>query len=125
MTEAIRSPEELIPLTPTVFNIMIALADCEMHGYGIMLQVEENTEGQMRMGPGTLYGAIKRMLNAGLIEESEERPDPSLDDQRRRYYKLAALGQKVLQLEARRLASQVSLIHSKNLLDGAFSGGVR
>jgi DNA-binding PadR family transcriptional regulator len=96
-----------------------------MHGYGIMIQVEANTEGQMRMGPGTLYGAIKRMLNAGLIEESEERPDPKLDDQRRRYYKLSALGQKALQLEARRLASQVSLIHSKNLLDGAFSGGVR
>ena len=77
-------PVENGPLTPAVFNILLALSDGEKHGYAIMLEVEGNTQGEVKMGPGTLYGSIKRMLEAGMIEESGERPDPLLDDQRRR-----------------------------------------
>jgi DNA-binding PadR family transcriptional regulator len=112
------NPEGFLPLTPTVFNILLALADGEKHGYGIMLEVEANTSGQMVMGPGTLYGSIKRMLNAGMIEECDERPDPEIDDQRRRYYQLSGLGQRVLRLEAERLASQVRVARAKKLLAG-------
>ncbi len=70
-----RDPEALLPLTPAVFHVLLALADSERHGYGIMQEVAARTNGMMRMGPGTLYGSIKRMLAAGLIEESGERPD--------------------------------------------------
>ena len=86
-------PEDLLPLTPAVFNILLALADGDKHGYGIMLEVEAATHGQVQMGPGTLYGSIKRMLKAGLIEESDERRDLELDDQRRRYYRVTGLGE--------------------------------
>jgi DNA-binding PadR family transcriptional regulator len=95
---------------------MLALADGEKHGYAIMLEVEANTRGQVLMGPGTLYGSIKRMIQAGLIEETDERPDPQLDDQRRRYYKLTGLGRRTLRLEAERLASQLRLARAKNIL---------
>ena len=103
----------------------MALADGENHGYGIMLDVEANTSGTVQMGPGTLYGSIKRMLKAGLIEESDERPDPELDDQRRRYYRLTGNGQRVMRLEAERLASQVSIARAKNLLADTVLGGGR
>ena len=76
------------PLTPAVFHVLLALADGERHGYAIMQEVAENTGGQIKMGPGTLYGTIKRLLAARMIEESDERPDPELDDERRRYYRL-------------------------------------
>ncbi|KAA3644257.1 MAG: PadR family transcriptional regulator [Chloroflexi bacterium] len=118
-----KTPEDLLPLTPAVFNILLALADGEKHGYGIMLEVEENTNGQMQMGPGTLYGSIKRMLKAGLVEETDERPDPELDDQRRRYYRATGMGQRVLRLEAERLAGQVALARAKDLLAGIAGGG--
>ena len=123
MANTLQNPEDLLPLTPAVFNIMLALADGEKHGYGIMLEVETNTKGQVIMGPGTLYGSIKRMLKAGLIEECDERPDPQLDDQRRRYYRLTGMGQTVLRLEAERLASQVQVAMSKNILNLGLSGG--
>lgn len=116
MSEKSQNPNELLPLTPAVFNILLALADGEKHGYGIMLEVEVNTEGQMHMGPGTLYGSIKRMLKAGFIAESDERPDPELDDQRRRYYRMTGLGRKELGAEAERLASQVKVARAKDLL---------
>lgn len=109
-------PEGLLPLTPAVFNILLALADGEKHGYAIMLEVEQNTQGEVKMGPGTLYGSIKRMLAAGLIEESDERPDPTLDDERRRYYRLSGLGQRVLVAEADRLSRQVSIAQLKHVL---------
>jgi len=109
-------PERLLPLTPAVFNILLALADGEKHGYAIMLEVEANTQGEVKMGPGTLYGSIKRMLAAGLIEESDERPDPALDDERRRYYRLSGLGQRVLAAEADRLSRQVSIAQLKHVL---------
>jgi DNA-binding PadR family transcriptional regulator len=106
----------VLPLTPAVFNILLALADGEKHGYAIMLEVEQNTQGEVKMGPGTLYGSIKRMLAAGLIEESDERPDPSLDDERRRYYQLSGLGQRVLAAEADRLSRQVAVARLKHVL---------
>jgi DNA-binding PadR family transcriptional regulator len=116
MSESTQSPETFLPLTPAVFNILLALADGEKHGYAIMLEVEANTGGQVKMGPGTLYGSIKRMLKAGMIDESDERPDPELDDQRRRYYILTGLGQRVLIAEAQRLSDQVASVYAKGIL---------
>jgi DNA-binding PadR family transcriptional regulator len=108
--------DEMIPLTPAVFNILLALADGEKHGYAIMLEVEASTGGQVKMGPGTLYGSIKRMLEDGLIAETDERPDPDLDDQRRRYYRLTGKGESVLRAEAKRLCDQVNYAQSKGIL---------
>jgi DNA-binding PadR family transcriptional regulator len=116
MTETMQKPEKFLPLTPAVFNILLALADSDKHGYAIMLEVEANTNGQVLMGPGTLYGSIKRMLKAGLIEEGDERADPEMDDQRRKYYRLTNLGRRALRMEAERLASQVMVARTKNVL---------
>lgn len=91
------------PLPPAVFHLLLALRDGEQHGYALMQRVEQLTDGAMRMGPGTLYGAIKRMLADGLIEETEERPDPSLDDERRRYYRITAEGERQVAAEVQRL----------------------
>jgi DNA-binding PadR family transcriptional regulator len=124
MAKTLQRPEELLPLTPAVFNILLALADGEKHGYGIMLEVEANTNRQVLMGPGTLYGSIKRMLAAGLIEESDERVDPEMDDPRRRsYYRLTDLGRRTLRMEAERLASQVQIARTKKILATEFAGG--
>jgi len=123
MNKAKREPEALLPLTPAVFNILLALADSERHGYGIMQEIALRTDGKVRMGPGTLYGSIKRMLADGLIEESGERPDPALDDERRRYYRLTDFGLRVAQAEARRLAELVHVAQFKRLLGGAESMG--
>ena len=123
MSDVINDPKTLIPLSPAVFNILLALADGDKHGYGIMLEVEINTGGQVNMGPGTLYGSIKRMLKAGFIHESDERPDPELDDQRRRYYGLTDLGRKVLKAESRRLVDQVAVLQMKGVLEGTGGGG--
>lgn len=108
-----------LPLTPAVFHILLALADQERHGYGIMQEVAAITRDQVRMGPGTLYGSIKRMLNAELIEEAEERPDPALDDERRRYYRLTGQGRRVLAAEVQRLSTLVSAAKAKHVLGGA------
>ncbi len=110
--------EKLLPLTPAVFHILLALADEERHGYGIMQEVLAATDGNLRLGPGTLYGSIKRMLAAGLIAESDERPAPELDDERRRYYRLTDLGRRVAQAEAARLAQAVRVARVKQLLEG-------
>jgi DNA-binding PadR family transcriptional regulator len=104
------------PLTPAVYHILLALADGEKHGYAIMKDVETQTEGQVKMGPGTLYGSIKRMLTAGLIQETDERPDPELDDERRRYYRLTGLGKTVVSAESKRLARVVQVAHQKHVL---------
>src|SRR5215207_10057089 len=81
-------PRDLLPLTPVALNVLLALADGERHGYGIKLEVRERTGGTVRLGPGTLYGAIKRLKEGGLIEDSGERTDPAADDERRCYYRL-------------------------------------
>jgi DNA-binding PadR family transcriptional regulator len=122
MANTLNNPEDFLPLTPAVFNILLALADGEKHGYGIMQEAETNTEGRIKMGPGTLYGSIKRMLKSNLIEESDERPDPQMDDQRRRYYRLTGLGQRTLRMEAERLAAQVRVARVKNLLTHGYFG---
>jgi DNA-binding PadR family transcriptional regulator len=114
MTE--RDPQALLPLTPAVFHILLTLADRERHGYGIMQEVTTLTDGKLRMGPGTLYGTIKRLLAGGLIEESDERPDPELDDERRRYYRLTAFGQRVATAEAQRLLQLVQEAQVRQLL---------
>jgi len=124
MTDTLQNPEEMLPLTPAVFNILLALADGEKHGYGIMQEVEANTKGQVLMGPGTLYGSIKRMLQADLIEESDERADPDMDDQRRRYYKLTDLGRRTLKMEAERLAAQVKIARTKNVFATDYAGSM-
>ena len=109
-------PESLLPLTPAVFQVLLALAGGELHGYAIMQEVAESTEGRIKMGPGTLYGTIKRLLEAELIEESNERPDPKLDDERRRYYKLTGVGEQVVRAEARRYAEIVARARGKKLI---------
>lgn len=109
-------PEYLLPLTPAVFHILLALADAELHGYGIMQDVGRQTNDLLQLGPGTLYGCLKRMLAAGLVIESDERPDPLLDDERRRYYRMTELGQRVVRAEAERLATAVRAAKGKQLL---------
>ena len=114
-----RKAEEMIPLTPAVLHILLALADGERHGYGIMQEVTRRAGGHVKMGPGTLYGSIKRMLVDGLIEETGERPDPALDDERRRYYRLTSFGLRVMQVEVLRLHSIVLLAQSKQVIGGS------
>ena len=111
-----REARGMLPLTPAVLQILLALADEERHGYGIMQEVEARTGGETRLGPGTLYGSIKRMLADGLIEESDDRPDPEMDDERRRYYRLTDFGRRVAGAEAERLASLVSTAAAKKLV---------
>lgn len=114
--ERSRVPGDLLPLTPAVLNVLLALADVERHGYGIMLEVRAMTSGSVRLGPGTLYGAIKRLNEGGLIEAAGERPDPEVDDERRRYYRLTGFGGEVLAAEVERLDGLVRAARRK----GAF-----
>ena len=117
--------ESYLPLTPAVFHILLALSDGEKHGYAIMRVVKETTDGDMVLGPGTLYGAIKRLQRANFIIESDYRPDPVIDDARRRYYELTDLGRRVLVAESERLANMVEYARRKDLLgaEGAHYGG--
>ena len=96
-----------LPIPSASFLILVALGDGPKHGYALMGVIEDVSDGTVRMGPGTLYGAIKKLLGDGLIEESDERPDPTLDDERRRYYQLTALGSRVATAETRRLSALV------------------
>jgi DNA-binding PadR family transcriptional regulator len=114
-------PGDLLPLTPVALNVLLALADAERHGYGIMLEVRERTGGRVRLGPGTLYGAIKRLKEGGVIEESpgQKGPDPGEapdDERRRRYYRLTGFGGEVLAAEVERLEGLVRAARRK----GAF-----
>ena len=111
-----RRREDLLPLTPPVFHILVALSDGERHGYAIMRQVADDTDNALRLGPGTLYGCLKRMLAAGLVEESDERPDPELDDERRRYYRITEFGARTVRAEAQRLATSLTAARAKRLL---------
>lgn len=106
-------PEQFLPLKPHWFHVMLSLADQEQHGYGIMQEVLERTEGKVRLWPATLYGTIKRLIEADLIEESEERPAPEVDDARRKYYRLTRLGRRVLAAESERLEDLVRVIRAK------------
>src|SRR5215472_11430704 len=108
--------QRLIPLKTHWFHIMLSLAGGEQHGYGIMQEVLNRTTGKARLWPATLYGSIKRLREAGLIEESDERPAPELDDARRRYYRLTPFGRRVLAAESERLQDLVRVIRSKRAL---------
>jgi DNA-binding PadR family transcriptional regulator len=109
-------PKSQLPLTPVVLHILLALAEGERHGYAVAQEIEETTEGRMRMGPGTLYGSIQRMLTASLIEEAPARRRPESDDDRRRYYRMTTLGRRVLELELERLTDVVAIARRKNLI---------
>jgi DNA-binding PadR family transcriptional regulator len=116
MNPSRHDPQNFLPLTPAFFNILLSLADGEKHGYAIMREIVTQTGGKLSLGPGTLYGAIKRLLEDDLIEESDERPDPAHDDERRRYYRLTEFGKRVAAAEAARLEELVSVARSRQLL---------
>jgi DNA-binding PadR family transcriptional regulator len=106
-------PQKFLPLKPHWFHIMVSLAAGEQHGYGIMQEVLNRTTGKVRLWPATLYGSIKRLIEAELIEPSDERPAPEFDDARRRYYRLTPLGKRVLEVECDRLQELVRTIRVK------------
>jgi len=109
-------PSDFLPLTPAVLHILLALADGDQHGYAIAQAVEELTGGTVRMGPGTLYGSIGRMVASGLLEESSRPRSRAADDERRRFYRMTSLGRRVLEFETDRLARVVALARAKNVL---------
>jgi DNA-binding PadR family transcriptional regulator len=115
------SAESFLPLSAVVFEILLALSGGELHGYDIMREVEGRSGGGVVLHAGTLYRALARLRRARLVEELDERPDPSMDDERRRYYRLTRLGREVAVAEARRMASQVNAARSRRLLKGSSS----
>lgn len=117
MTSANSNP----PLTPAVFHILLALSSGERHGYGIMKQVEVDSQGKVNMGAGTLYGSLKRMLDAGLVRESDKRVDPEMDDERRIYYQITGVGAKALAAELERYVHLVTLSQERKLYQKAFA----
>ena len=111
-------------VTSAMFQVLLALHGGERHGYGIMREIAERTQGQERIGAATLYRTIKRLLEASFIEETVERPDPELDDERRRYYRVTGLGEQVARDEALRLAKLLESAYQKRLLERPGSGAV-
>ena len=111
------------PLTPAVLHILLALSTEERHGYGIMKQAERESQGKVRMGPGTLYGSLGRMMAAGLIREGDKRVDPAMDDERRIYYALTDLGRKALGAELDRYREVVAVATEKRITPNAFADG--
>jgi DNA-binding PadR family transcriptional regulator len=111
-----RKPTDLLPLTPGMFHVLIALADGEKHGYAIIKEVSRRTDGAIRLSAGTLYTLIRRFVQEGVIVESDERPDASLDDERRRYYRITDFGRNVAHAEAARMESTLSMARAKNLI---------
>jgi len=107
------SADSFLPLKTNWFHIMLSLSDQEQHGYGIMQEVLERTGSKVRLWPATLYGTLKKLIELELIEESDERPAPELDDARRRYYRLTTLGRRVLAAESQRLRELVRVIDAK------------
>src|ERR671923_65315 len=106
-------PEPYLPLTPPMFQVLVALADGEKHGYAIIKEVHRRTDGKVRLSAGTLYALIKRFVQDGLIVECDERPDPALDDERRRYYRLTPRGRRLAIAEIERLESLVGIALEK------------
>ena len=117
-----QDPESITPLTAPVFYILLALADRERHGYAIIKEVETLTEGKVRLSTGTLYAAIRRLLDGGLIEETEERPHPALDDERRRYYRLTFFGEEVARAEVGRMVHLTGVALEKKLVSTMSAG---
>ena len=112
-------PDSLLPLTPSMFQILIALADGEKHGYAIIKEVARRTNGEIALGAGTLYAIIRRFVQEGVIAESSERPDPALDDDRRRYYRLTPFGRDVARAEAARMEAALGMARAKKLIPKA------
>jgi DNA-binding PadR family transcriptional regulator len=110
------NPRSFLPLTPLAFQVLLALADSERHGYGIIREVDERTDGLIRLRTGTLYTLLQRLLDEDLIETSSVRPDPEDDDERRKYYKLTPLGRDVVAAEARRLESLIGEARRKHII---------
>jgi DNA-binding PadR family transcriptional regulator len=110
-----RSVDHFLPLTPPLLHTLLALADGDKHGYAIIREIAQRTDDDVRLGAGTLYALVKRALGDGLIVESDERPDPSLDDERRRYYRLTSLGRAVAEAEVSRLEAIVGMARAKKL----------
>ena|SRR5882724_1328699 len=104
------------PRTPAVLHILLALSNQERHGYGIMKQVESDSQGRVKMGPGTLYGSLGRMIDAGLIRESDKKVDPKMGDERRVFYSITGLGQQALATELERYREVVAVAKQKRLL---------
>ena len=109
------------PLTPAVFHILLALSNGELHGYGIMKQVEVDSQGKVTMGPGTLYGSLKRMLDAGLVRESDKRVDPEMDDERRIYYQITGMGAEALAAELKRYQRIVTVAQQRKLFPNTYT----
>jgi len=116
MTDRDRDLQALLPLTPPMLHLLLALADGDKHGYAILKEVTRRTRGKVHLGPSTLYGLIKRASADGWIAEADERPDPALDDERRRYYRLTPRGRRVAIAEIERLESLVGMAVEKKLL---------
>ena len=116
MTHTLSDLHKRLPLSPAAFSILLALKDGEKHGYAILREVSQRSDGALKLLPGTLYNLLKRMLEDGWIEELEERPDPALDDERRRYYRLTGLGEKIASLEAERMAGLVRAARKHGVL---------
>lgn len=110
-----KDTEPFLPLTPAMFQILLALADGNKHGYAILKDVSRRSEGKIRLSAGTLYGNLARLESAGLIAESSKRPEFSLDDERRRYYRLTDFGREVAVAEARRMEEAIAQAHAKHL----------
>jgi DNA-binding PadR family transcriptional regulator len=108
-------PQSLLPLPPASFHILVSVADVDRHGYAIIQDIADRTAGRVRLGAGTLYRTIQRLLEDGLILETEERPEPDEDDERRRYYRITAFGRTVVRAEAERLADLVKLARASGL----------
>jgi DNA-binding PadR family transcriptional regulator len=112
-------PASHLPLAPSAFHVLLALADGEKHGYAVMKEIRTRTNGALSLSASTLYGIVKRVLEDGLIEESDERPDPALDDERRRYYRLTDLGRAVAVAESHRLEATLGIARAKRLIPHA------
>jgi DNA-binding PadR family transcriptional regulator len=119
----IPEPEGYLPLTPAVLDIMVALGEEELHGYAIMQEVRSRTAGKRRLAPGTLYRSLRQMEERGWVVEAEERPEPGLDDERRRYYRLTDLGRKIALAEVERLEGLVDAARSKGFIPSARPSG--
>ena len=113
-----------VPLTPAVLHILLALSVKERHGYGIMKQVQADSQGKVTMGPGTLYGSLGRMMEAGLIRESDRKRDPDMDDERRLYYKITSLGQNALAAELERYREVVAVAKRNTLSPNTHAYGI-
>jgi len=109
-------PDRHLPLPPAWYHLLLALTEGERHGYALMQDVREESGGRVRLGPGTLYGALRRLLELGYVVESGRRPDPLLDDERRRYYRLTPLGRRVMAAVAARHLRLVELARAKRVM---------